>query len=113
MTKLETMSKADLAKQRADMEAQLMEIRKAETEFDGRRLKELRAEIEAMLSKEGYSLADLTEGRAPRKAGAKTKAAPKYRHPENPSITWSGRGRQPDWFKAAIEAGKSREDMAI
>jgi DNA-binding protein H-NS len=37
----------------------------------------------------------------------------KYRHPENSEITWSGRGRQPGWFKDAIEAGKSPNSMAV
>jgi DNA-binding protein H-NS len=40
-------------------------------------------------------------------------AAAKYRHPENPSLTWSGRGRKPLWFVAALEAGKSADDLAI
>ena len=33
--------------------------------------------------------------------------------PENPDATWSGRGRQPDWFKSAIAAGKAPEDLEI
>ena len=40
-------------------------------------------------------------------------AAAKYRHPENPSLTWSGRGRKPLWFVAALDAGKTPEDLAI
>ncbi len=33
--------------------------------------------------------------------------APKYRHPENTEITWSGRGRKPAWIVEGLEAGKS------
>ena len=33
-----------------------------------------------------------------------SKAAPKYRHPTNPTVTWSGRGREPDWIKGKTEA---------
>ncbi len=114
MAKLEKMSKNDLAKQRAEMEAKLAEIRKAEAEYDGRRLKELKAEIEAMLAKEGYSLSDLMGGKSARKGGgAKAKAAPKFRHPENAAITWSGRGRQPVWYKEHMEKGGKPEDLAI
>ncbi|TFL19447.1 H-NS histone family protein [Jannaschia formosa] len=109
------MTKADLAKERAAAEERLKEIRKAEAEYDGRRLRELKGQIEKMLADEGYSMADLMQGRSGGKkavAGA-AKAPAKYRHPENPSLTWSGRGRQPGWYKEALAAGKSPEDMAI
>ena len=58
----------------------------------------------------GYSLAELvgTETKSSR-----APAAAKYRHPENPALTWSGRGRKPQWFVEQLEAGKTAEDMAI
>jgi len=50
--------------------------------------------------------------------GKKTRKSPgpvgaKYRHPEKPEITWSGRGRQPAWLKDVINAGQSAETMVI
>lgn len=36
-------------------------------------------------------------GKAPRVAKAKGSVAAKYRHPKNPSLTWTGRGRSPVW----------------
>lgn len=42
-----------------------------------------------------------------------SKAEPKYRHPENPDLTWSGRGRKPGWIAEALDAGKSLDDFAI
>src|ERR1700687_4443945 len=30
---------------------------------------------------------------------------PKYRNPKEPSETWSGRGKQPRWLVAAVNAG--------
>ena len=38
---------------------------------------------------------------------------PKYRNPETPHETWSGRGKQPRWLAAALDAGRSIEDFAI
>ncbi|WP_392337429.1 H-NS family nucleoid-associated regulatory protein [Loktanella salsilacus] len=38
---------------------------------------------------------------------------PKYCHPENPEQTWTGRGRQPDWMKDALENGQSKEEFLI
>ena len=34
-----------------------------------------------------------------------------YRHPENPTLTWSGRGRKPSWFAAHVDAGKNPDDL--
>ena len=115
MAELDKMSKEDLAKERAAAEERLKQIQKAEAKYDGRRLKELRGDIEKILSDEGYSMADLVQGRpGARKAPAGVAKAPaKYRHPENASLTWSGRGRQPGWYKDALAEGKSREDLAI
>ena len=37
---------------------------------------------------------------------------PRYRNPET-SETWSGRGKQPRWLIAAMEAGRSLDDLRI
>ncbi|MGB3408896.1 MAG: H-NS histone family protein [Jannaschia sp.] len=113
MAKLEKMSREDLEREKAAAEKLLKEIGKAQAEYDGRRLKELRAEIEVMLAKEGFTLSDLFDGKSVRKSGGKAKAAPKYKHPENGTVTWSGRGRQPQWFKDHVNGGGKAEDLAI
>ncbi len=38
---------------------------------------------------------------------------PKYRNPQVPSETWSGRGKQPRWLVAAIKSGRKIEDFRI
>src|ERR1700730_10219629 len=38
---------------------------------------------------------------------------PKYRNPQMPSETWSGRGKQPRWLTAAIKTGRKIEDFRI
>lgn len=37
----------------------------------------------------------------------------KYRHPDDPTQQWSGRGRQPGWVKAWISSGKSLEKTKV
>jgi DNA-binding protein H-NS len=86
------------------------DLAKAISTFEDRQKSDARSKLEIIAKEMGYSLADLigTEvkpSRAP--------AAAKYRHPENPSLTWSGRGRKPQWFVAALNAGKSPEDLAV
>ena len=41
------------------------------------------------------------------------KVYPKYRNPERPSETWSGRGKQPHWFGAQLRTGKKVDDLLI
>lgn len=44
--------------------------------------------------------------------GAPSKAAPPiYFNPVNPSEGWSGRGRQPSWFKTFVENGGDIENL--
>jgi DNA-binding protein H-NS len=41
------------------------------------------------------------------------KVKPKYRNPENPGETWSGRGRKPKWVEMALAHDRELEDLAI
>jgi DNA-binding protein H-NS len=43
----------------------------------------------------------------------RSEIAPKYRNPDNPSETWTGRGREPRWMQHQIAEGKSRDDFLI
>lgn len=41
------------------------------------------------------------------------KVHPKYRNPERPSETWSGRGKQPRWVGEHLRSGKKVDDLLI
>ena len=41
------------------------------------------------------------------------KVAPKYRNPDNPKDTWTGRGKQPRWLAALTAKGRKLEDFLI
>ena len=58
----------------------------------------------------GFSLAELLDGK---KKATASKSPPRYRHPEDPTVTWTGRGRKPAWVLEHIEAGKPMEDLEI
>jgi DNA-binding protein H-NS len=51
--------------------------------------------------------------RGGRVIGDRAHVAPKYRNPDNPSETWSGRGRQPRWLTAALKTGRKLRDFEI
>ena len=97
------MSLSELKKMQKD-------VAKAIATFEDRQKAEARAKVEALARDLGYSLAELvgTETKSSR-----TPVAAKYRHPENPALTWSGRGRKPQWFVAALSAGKTASELAI
>ncbi|MBW5440517.1 H-NS histone family protein [Bradyrhizobium canariense] len=38
---------------------------------------------------------------------------PKYRNPNNPTETWSGRGRVPRWLKPQLRGGRKLDDFLI
>lgn len=100
---LEALSLSELKKMQKD-------VAKAISTFEDRQKAEARAKVEALARDLGYSLTELV--------GIETKSsrapiAPKYRHPKNPALTWSGRGRKPQWFVEALESGKTASDLAI
>ncbi len=87
--------------------------------------RDLLKRMEKMAKDEGLSLSDVLSS-APaaaekretrRKPKANTKKATgsvaKYRHPENPAIGWSGRGRKPQWVIDWLAQNKPIEELRV
>ena len=71
----------------------------------------LKLKLAEMAADSGFNLDELLNaGKGGRKGG---KVAPKYRHPQNPAMTWTGRGRQPLWLVDELKKGKKLESFAI
>jgi DNA-binding protein H-NS len=49
----------------------------------------------------------------PRERRKYPRVYPKYRNPNEPSETWSGRGKQPRWLAVALKTGHTMEEFAI
>ncbi len=103
--------KAALDKQTAELERQLHDARRAERAG-------VIAHIKQLMVQNGLTPDDLnlkpgaggsTKGKHPH---AGKPVAPKYRDPATGS-TWSGRGLQPKWLKAAQAAGKTLDDLKV
>lgn len=80
------------------------DIDKALATLDSRQKVAARKAAEAAAKLHGFTLAEVlghTKGSRSRAAAPSAR----YRHPENPTLTWSGRGRQPRWFKDHVAAG--------
>jgi DNA-binding protein H-NS len=86
------------------------DVNKAVDGYQDKQRKEALAAAEAAAREMGYTLAELT-GLPGKKA--KSVLPPKYRHPENPEQTWTGRGRQPQWMKDALANGHAKDEFLI
>ena len=84
-------------------------VTKAIDSFATRQRQEALAALELKAKEMGFSLSELTG----KQKAARAPNPPKYRHPEDASMTWSGRGRQPTWIKEGFAAGKSLDDFLI
>jgi DNA-binding protein H-NS len=78
--------------------------------FHDRKKREALAALEEKARELGFSISELTGAGKMRK---RSPAVPKYANPANSDDTWSGRGRKPLWFVAALKSGKTPEEMSI
>lgn len=72
----------------------------------------VREELAALALAKGYTIEELF-GKGRRAASKRGKVPPKYRNPDDSTQTWSGRGKRPRWFQAALDAGRSPDSMLI
>ena len=87
------------------------QIDRAISSYETRRRKEAMAALERTARELGFNLNELTSPSSRGRRGGAGEGQAKYAHPENPSQTWSGRGRRPRWVTEQIESGKSLEDL--
>ncbi len=81
-----------------DIETEILTRRAAEKERVLQQMRELAASV-------GMTPEELLRGTG-------SSVAAKYRHPDNPGLTWSGRGKRPTWVNEALAAGKTLDDLA-
>ena len=96
----------DLLAQKAALEKQIEEAQRAQRA-------DAISRIQALMAEHGLTLADLgTRPKKSRAAAPGAKVAAKYRNAAT-GETWSGRGLQPRWLKAALASGKQLADFAV
>lgn len=99
---------AELLAQKAAIEKQIADAQREEKSS-------AIAQVRALMAQHGLSLADLSTrvstgaSRGPKAGG---KVAAKYRNAAT-GESWSGRGLQPKWLKAALASGKQLSDFAV
>ena len=86
------------------------ELKTSKTRAIAAATQELQVAAQRIAKKHGLTVSEVLG----RKRKQRTSPVPaKYRNPNDPSQTWSGRGRRPAWFMAATESGTSAESLEI
>lgn len=99
-------SLTELLAQKAALEQQIATTQREERE-------KAIAQIKTLMAEYGLTTADLNPRPAKRtRTGAGGKVAAKF-HNKATGETWSGRGLQPRWLKAALATGKKLGDFAV
>lgn len=105
---------------RKQLEKHLRDVKAALQKLQAREKREAKKAAEKAAAQFGFSLSELTDGVSaaakPKKTGpkkAKVQSPPKFANPNDPAQTWTGKGRQPNWYRAAIENGTAPDTMAI
>ena len=86
-------------------------VDKAIASYNDRIKREAYTELLERARQMGFKLEELIESQSGKPV--RTAIKPKYRHPENWELTWSGRGRKPRWFVLALESGFEESDLLI
>ena len=114
------MNRDQLKEMRLD-EIQVLQ-KKVETAIEthqSRKISEARVKIQEIAKELGVSMNQIFGVNSAKKRQTTSKKAAgvsgpvKYRHPDTPELTWTGRGRRPNWIIEHEGAGGSREDFQV
>jgi len=105
---------------RKELEKHLNDVKKALQAAQSRERRAARKAAERAAAEYGFSLTELSDEapaqkkpRKARKAASGPKSKPQFANPADPSQTWTGKGRQPNWFRAQVEKGTDPETLRI
>ena len=102
---LSTMSTTELRNLQASITEALKNNEKQE-------LIKAREQIIAIAQSVGIPLANLVES-IKKQNKEKKPVAVRYRHKEDPTKQWTGRGRKPNWVNEWVSAGNALEDLRV
>lgn len=94
-----------------DIKSLEQELQKAKTQARDRERKALKAKIDKLIEGTGFTIFDLY-GIGGKKRGKSVSVA-RYANPDDPTDTWTGRGRKPNWVLARLAKGEDLENFAI
>lgn len=113
--------KSELRKMsRKELEKLSSDVQKALTSAKAKDHREAKKAASKAAAEFGFSLGEIAEpaslppGKAKKKAKTAEKPSkPAFANPANNAQTWTGKGRQPNWYRDQIAAGTAPEAMRI
>ncbi len=109
---LKSMTRKELEKLSTDVQKALKKAAERDRKF-------AMAAAQKAAKEHGFELSDITDATKPAKSPTKTTkrpkkpSTPKYANPADKEQTWTGKGRQPQWFKDLVASGKNAADLMI
>ena len=97
-------SSEELRQLQSDIDSELKSRRREDAKL-------AQKELKSVAEKYGFSLNDLVGGAASKGTGKP--GTVRFRHPDDPSKVWSGRGRKPVWIKEWEQGGRSLEKLRV
>lgn len=116
---LEDNTLADLSKMtRKQLETLISNANRALKKIETKEKREAKKAAEKAAAKFGFKLNELVATKTPQpekrtKPKPKSPAVAKYADPADKTKTWTGKGRQPAWYKQAVEAGVDPKSMEV
>ena len=108
-----------MAKTSLDIEKQIEQLRKEAAALKAKELAGVIGNIKEAIAHYGLTPKDLFGAGKPakpavaKKAGARAKRVSVIKYRDDAGHTWTGQGKRPGWFKAALESGKKAEDLLV
>lgn len=102
---LENFSEAELANMMANVQRALKEKQNSKR-------REVLTKIREMAASIGVGI-EVIESEKPVTGKRGGKVAPKYRNPNDPEQTWTGRGMKPRWLQGLMDQGHDQTEFQI
>lgn len=88
-----------------DIEQEVIARREADRERVLAQMRELAGSL-------GMTLEDLLKQERGRERARVPATSVRFRHPENNALTWSGRGKRPQWIVEWLASGRTLDDLS-
>lgn len=103
-------------KTETELREQIAAAQRALDQLIAKRARQTLKEARRLAAEVGYEVEFRKVGKtagAGKATGSRAKVAPKYRNPNDPDETWSGRGRQPKWMQRLQAEGMTLDELVI
>ena len=115
LTNLPMLDSSQIRAYIAEFEAALVLLKSELASRKDQEVALLRENIARQAAELGIDPHELIAAPEPTAPAKQTRAPgkPKYRNPNDPDQTWTGRGKRPDWLAKIVEAGTPLESLLI